>query len=234
MRDLARFLPPAALAVGCVLISGAREQLTMQPVAPMKSLQIDAPGYKTTDVEVKDEERAVAGFDDYVVRTFQRDSLDPGFNIYVGFWGIQSQGKSTHSPKNCLPGGGWEPISASTHQIAVGGATVPVNRYLIANKGARSLVYYWYQGRGRAESSEYRVKWDLLRDAALFGRTDEALVRIIVPYDGRGDAATIAARTDAADSLATRIARQLAPQVAAALPAPPGGRPPLPTSVASR
>jgi EpsI family protein len=115
-------------------------------------------------------------------------------------------------------------VSAGTRQLSIAGATVPVNRYLISNKGAYSLVYYWYMGRGRAEASEYRVKWDLLRDAALFGRTDEALVRIIVPYDGRGDAATVAARTAGADSMATRIARQIVPQVAAALPTPPGGR----------
>jgi len=234
MADLVRFVPAAALAVGCVLISGAREQLTMTPVAPMKSVQVNAPGYKVTDIVVKDEERRVAGFDDYVVRAYQRDSLDPGFSLYIGFWGIQRQGKSTHSPKNCLPGGGWEPVSQSTRLITVGGATIPVNRYLISNKGAYSLVYYWYQGRGRAESSEYRVKWDLLRDAAVFGRTDEALVRIIVPYDARGAASVVAERTAVADSLATSVAVQLVPQVAAALPRAPGGRTPLPTAVASR
>jgi EpsI family protein len=228
--DIVRFLPPVALAAGCLLISDVREQLAMQPVAPMRTIQVDAPGYKATDVVVRDEERAVAGFDDYVVRTFQRDSTDPGFSIYVGFWGIQRQGKSTHSPKNCLPGGGWEPVSASTRQIAVGGTAISVNRYLISNKGAYSLVYYWYQGRGNVESSEYRVKWDLLRDAAMFGRTDEAIVRVIVPYDARGAEATVASRTAAADSLATGIAQQLALQVAAVLPAPPAGRAPLPTT----
>ena len=233
MADLVRLLPPAALALGCVLISGAREQLTMRPAAPMKTIRVDAPGYKATDLVVKDEEKAVAGFDDYMVRAYERDSTDPGFSVYVGFWGIQRQGKSTHSPKNCLPGGGWEPVSAGTRQLSIAGATIPVNRYLISNKGAYSLVYYWYMGRGRAEASEYRVKWDLLRDAALFGRTDEALVRIIVPYDARGDAATVATRTAAADSLAERIARQLVPQVAAALPKAPGGRAPLPTTASS-
>jgi EpsI family protein len=233
MADLVRLLPPAALAVGCILISGAREQLTVQPARPMQTVKVDAPGYTATDLVVKPEEKRVAGFDDYMVRAYQRDSLDPGFSVYVGFWGIQKQGKSTHSPKNCLPGGGWEPVSAGTRQLAIAGTTIPVNRYLISNKGAYSLVYYWYMGRGRAESSEYRVKWDLLRDAALFGRTDEALVRIIVPYDGRGDERTVAARTAVADSLATTIAAQLVPQVAAALPKAPGGRAQLPAAASS-
>jgi EpsI family protein len=56
-----------------------------------------------------------------------------------------------------------------------------VNRYILQNGAARALVLYWYQGRGRIAHNEYLVKWDLLRDAALKRRTDEALVRIVVP-----------------------------------------------------
>jgi EpsI family protein len=86
-----------------------------------------------------------------------------------------------------------------------------VNRYELANKDVRALVYYWYQGRGRVASSEYAVKWDLLRDAALTGRTEEALVRIVIPLNDD--------RITQPDSLAQQIARTMMPQVAAILPA---------------
>jgi EpsI family protein len=56
-----------------------------------------------------------------------------------------------------------------------------VNRYVLKNGAARAVVYYWYQGRGRVVASEYAVKWNLLRDAALAGHTEEALVRVVVP-----------------------------------------------------
>jgi hypothetical protein len=71
-------------------------------------------------------------------------------------------------------------------------------------------VLYWYQGRGRVESNEYRVKWNLLRDAALKNRSDEALVRIVVPAKTTVDAAL----REAAD-----VAKVLVPAVAQALPA---------------
>jgi len=71
------------------------------------------------------------------------------------------------------------------------------------------LVYYWYQGRGRISSNEYRVKWELLRDAALRGRSEEALVRIVLPLEGS---------EAAADSLAAAAARVLIPAVDRALP----------------
>ena len=41
--------------------------------------------------------------------------------------------------------------------------------------------------------NEYGVKWDLLRDAAILRRSDEALVRIVVPVTATdSDAARIA------------------------------------------
>ena len=57
--------------------------------------------------------------------------------------------------------------------------------------------------------NEYWVKWDLLRDAALKRRSDEALVRIVVPVR---DSEAVALRT--ADSAAAA----LVPAIMRALP----------------
>ncbi len=230
MADLQRFAPAALLGVGCLLISGAREQLKVPQRMDMASIAMDAPGYKRTDIVVKEEERKIAGMSNYTFRGFQRDSLDPGFSVYVGYYDYQVQGKTIHSPKNCLPGAGWEAVENGTRTLAVdGGRTVTVNRYFAANTAqrAQAMVYYWYQGRGRVEANEYRVKWNLLRDAALHGRTEEALVRIVVPIvvpagerAAPNSAAMLAVRARA-DSLASRMTRQLVPRVDAALPTPP-------------
>jgi EpsI family protein len=225
MRDVNRFVPAAVLAVGCLLISGVREQKKMPPLVPMNRLSIDVPGYGATrDTVISADERRVAGMSDYVLRFFRHDPTqrDPDFSVYVGYYEYQVQGRSIHSPKNCLPGAGWEALNSSVQPIDVDGAVHPVNRYLLANKGAQALVYYWYQGRGRVEANEYRVKYNLLHDAALYGRTEEALVRIVVPIDMRqlqsaGPQVTYAA----ADTLATRVARTLIPTVTHALPPAP-------------
>jgi EpsI family protein len=84
-----------------------------------------------------------------------------------------------------------------------------VNRYLLQKGTAQALVLYWYQGRGRIEANEYAVKWDLLRDAALRGRSEEALVRLIVPVTGTPAEAF---------ERASRIARATIPAVERALP----------------
>jgi EpsI family protein len=97
--------------------------------------------------------------------------------------------------------------------------TAEVSRVILANNGVRALVYYWYQGRGRIQASEYAVKWDLLRDAALYGRTEEALVRIVVPIErGVGSTGPEVAK---ADSIAVTVAAPLIVSVDKVLPASP-------------
>lgn len=220
--SLVRFAPAGVLALGCLMISGLREQERMDPRTRMQAINFATPGYSQRDTTIEAQERKVAGMDDYVLRLFRRDSTEAEFSVYVGYYQLQVQGKTIHSPKNCLPGAGWEALNSSERSIAIGGESYPVNRYLLANKGAQALVYYWYQGRGRVEANEYKVKYNLMRDAALYGRTEEALVRIVVSIDPRdmqslGPKATYAK----ADSLATTVAQSLIPRVTQALPVSP-------------
>jgi EpsI family protein len=225
MRDPMRFAPAALLAAGCLLISGIREQKKVPPQIPMSRLAMPVPGYATRDTVIDAQERKIAGMSDYVLRFFTRadsTATDPGFSVYVGYYDYQVQGKTIHSPKNCLPGAGWEPLDASVRSVSVDGVAHPLNRYLLANGGQQALVYYWYQGRGRVEANEYKVKYNLLRDAALYGRTEEALVRIVVPVDRErlakdGPQATYSR----SDSLATSVARMLIPTVSSAMPSSP-------------
>lgn len=216
-----KFLPVAALGLGVLLISGMREQYAVQPVQPMASLPASISGIVGKSMVIDSAERRVAGMTDYSLRTYGPDSAYL-FSTYVGYYDRQVQGKAIHSPKNCLPGAGWEVMSAerlSADEMGARGGSI--NRVLLANQGVRALVYYWYQGRGRVEASEYRVKWNLLRDAAVEGRTEEALVRIVVPIprstqgSGKEQQATEFA---AADSIAKAVSRELLPSVGRVMP----------------
>jgi EpsI family protein len=214
--SLQRWLPAGVLSAGCSLLLLAGHQRSTPLVKPLSDLPTRILGYDGKDVAIGAEEQAVAGMSSYVLRTFGRTGTD--FSVYVGYYEAQTQGRTIHSPKNCLPGAGWEPMSAGVATIPVAGRAITVNRYIVGNGPATALVYYWYQGRGRVAANEYRVKWELLRDKALWGRSDEALVRIVVPFSRE------AAR---ADSLATGVAAALIPEVEARLPAFP--RAALPT-----
>ena len=46
-------------------------------------------------------------------------------------------------------------------------------------------MIYWYQGRGRTNTSEYRDKLDTVIDSITTGRTDGSMVRVLTPvYEG--------------------------------------------------
>ncbi len=205
--------PTAILVVGAVLATvGVRAQRKLelrQPLAGVVPTEIDGSAGKNLIISA--EELRVAGVTTYLARNyFQPDSAARlAFQIYVGYYDQQTQGHSIHSPKNCLPGAGWEPLTSAPERVATNAGTVTVNRYLIRNKQEQAVVLYWYQGRGRVAWNEYRVKWDMLRDAAIRHRSDEALVRIVVP---------VTAGEQRADDVAQGVAQVLVPALSTALP----------------
>ena len=209
MREWQRYLPASVLGAGCLLVgTTTTQQREMALTAPLASLPQLIAGSTGVDRTLSPEERRVAGVSAYLFRTFSRDS-QTNFTVYVGYYDQQLQGKTIHSPKNCLPGSGWEVVSASEERLPTAAGTVPVNRYVLVNEHRRAMVYYWYQGRGRVEGNEYRVKLQLLRDSALRGRSDEALVRVVVPVVSTDSAAAVLGR---------RVSTELVPEVFRVLP----------------
>ena len=65
--------------------------------------------------------------------------------------------------------------------VVVNGQPLTVNRTVIELGQQRQLVYYWFQQRGRVITSEFAVKWYLLRDGIVQRRTDGGLIRFITP-----------------------------------------------------
>lgn len=177
-----RWIPAGILACGTLLNTGlvAHQSGPVPLRAPIESVAPTALGSIGENIVVSDDEKRVAGMSAYMLRQY-RPADYPPFTIYVGYYDEQRQGKTIHSPKNCLPGAGWEPVENRPVVITTPAGPVTVNRYQLVRDNATAIVYYWYQGRGRLAHDEFRVKFDLLRDAALHGRTEEALVRIFVP-----------------------------------------------------
>lgn len=138
---------------------------------------------------------AVAGVlkaDDVLLRRY-RDSSGHVAEIFVAHYAFQRAGETMHSPKNCLPGWGWEIVS--TDRVRLGTADGPiVNRNIIRKEGRRAVVLYWYQGHGRVIASEYAGKAYLVWDALRYNRRDGAIVRFTVPVMPGDDLAATTAR----------------------------------------
>lgn len=179
-RRLRSYLPAAILFVGCGLVWNAHTQSSIPLEGSLGSVLSDLRGYEVSNQKISAEEQTIAGMTDYSARAYHRDGVI-AFTTFVSYYDRQTQGRTIHSPRNCLPGAGWEIISGGSRSVMLDGASRPVNRYVLKKGNSTAVAYYWYQGRGRITANEYVVKWNLLRDAALIGRTEEALVRVVVP-----------------------------------------------------
>lgn len=215
MTRLHSWVPAAILVTGVLLIQGAGRQQRMELRQPLgQAIPLRLADMAGRDTTLSRDEVDAVGMTSYVLRRYGTDLETRGadFSLYVGYYDSQAQGRTIHSPRNCLPGAGWEPLSSGTATVRTAGGPVTVNRYMIQNGTSRAIVLYWYQGRGRVAASEYAVKWDLLRDAAIRRRTEEALVRIAVPVTQETGS------EEAALELAERVAGSVIPSVFRALP----------------
>ena len=130
-------------------------------------------------------------------------------NLYVGYYSSQRSGATYHSPQNCLPGAGW--VMKDPQLITItrsDGRTFEANRYIIQNGIYNEVMIYWYQGRGRIETSEYRDKIHTVLDSITRRRSDGAIVRVMTSVGSDENAAE-----NAAVGLSARLAENLTPFV---------------------
>jgi EpsI family protein len=147
------------------------------------------------------------GADDYTNREYSGG--DRPVELYIGYYKDQRSGDAIHSPQNCLPGAGWEPVRYTILQIGSADRPVLVNEYIVEKGKSRDLVLYWYQAHGRIVASEYWAKFWLVADGVRNKSTDGAMIRIwTTAEDGEQSAQT----------RAMDFARRIYPQVSEFLP----------------
>ncbi|MCK5830865.1 MAG: VPLPA-CTERM-specific exosortase XrtD [Methylococcales bacterium] len=114
------------------------------------------------------------GLSDYVLMNFNNPSKTSQVNFYIAYYQTQKHGAVPHSPKLCIPGGGWliTDISESSFK------GIEFNRVIISKDKIQQLVYYWYRQRGKDIANEYALKWNTFIGAFQYKRTDGALIRL--------------------------------------------------------
>lgn len=145
---------------------------------------------KTGNDQILDDETLkVLRASDYLLRDF-RKSDGQAANLYVGYYATQRTGATYHSPLNCLPGSGWTLSEPGKATIALpDGSSFVANKYVIQNGEYKSMMVYWYQGRGRNVASEYWGKVYTVLDSVRLRRSDGAMVRVTVPISNSEAAA---------------------------------------------
>lgn len=211
LRALALF---GCMAATALFMANARESEVPITRTAFASFPMTLDGWRAVnDPPMEEDILKVLGVDDYLSRAYFRPD-GAAVGLYMGFYASQRQGDTIHSPLNCLPGAGWEPLSEGRATIANAGGPgvdIVVNRYVVQKGLDRQLVLYWYQSHGRVVASEYTSRLLLIHDAIRMNRTDGSMVRVIAPIAVGDDGAK-------AEQLATEFVRALFPRLTGYLP----------------
>lgn len=189
-----------ALGISVIVVSSIEKRTEITPA------RATFPEFPTQIGEWNGEQTAMEasiatylGLTDYILANYKNDKSEM-VNFYAAYYESQRKGVSPHSPRVCIPGGGWQIAEISRTQAG----DLPINRIVIKKEDNTQLVYYWFQQRGRQFANEYFMKWYLFKDALLLNRTDGALVRITTAVAKNEDIQT-------ADTRLQAFAKQVTP-----------------------
>ena len=113
-------------------------------------------------------------------RYIDRDGLT--YWLFLAYFNSQKYGSQIHSPKHCLPGGGWHILRHDPYDLKLpGGVTKHVNLLVIAERSRQQLMLYWFETRTGAIRNEFGLKWDLVRNSLFLQPTDATIVRLTIP-----------------------------------------------------
>jgi len=221
MKEFAAFLPgpvipvqawvaAAIIVAGCAYSMSIQSQQEQVPErTPLTSFPLLIGDWRGNESAMEQEFIDVLKFDDYLLSNYYRPNDTSAVNLYIAYYDSQRKGASIHSPKACLPGGGWNLETFDTYEVQnVGpdGESITVNRSVIAMGDERQVVYYWFEQRGRKMTNEYLVKWFMFWDALRTNRTDGALVRLTTMVKDVAD-------LDAADRQLEEFMRDAYPKI---------------------
>lgn len=160
------------------------EEVTPIPIKKRLALFPHTLGSYTlaTSAESSTDELQLLGVTDYIHYTYLREDKR-AVNLYVGFYELVGMGAGYHSPRNCIPGGGWGIDRVQPSQLDIGlnsDTASSISEMIIRRGNEYQVVHYWYQNRGRIIGSEYWEKFYQVLDAIFSGRRDGTFVRIMV------------------------------------------------------
>jgi len=185
----------AVLLLGGAL--GVQATLSRAESVPERKSFVDFPlvigRWQGKELGMNQEALDVLKLSDYMMRLYGSRSGEGRSSVllYVGYYQSQRTGSTYHSPRNCLPGAGWQFMESKNVVLPIEAAgDVTINEVLIQKGLDRQVILYWYQDRGRVIASEYAAKAYLVLDAMRLNRTDGALIRVSVPVTTTPEAAT--------------------------------------------
>ena len=179
--------------------------------ATFELIPYETGGYSGAEERFAEESYDILKADTTSLRHYY-DTLDNQYWLFIAYFSSQKYGSQIHSPKHCLPGGGWKIMSLEPFELKLEGrSTKTINRLMIAERERKQLMMYWFETRGGTIRDEFALKWDLMQNSIFLRPTDAAIVRLTIPIKPGSD-------FDQATLLGLEFFRNFQPAIEKALP----------------
>jgi len=155
----------------------------------LSSFPVQVGEFKGQKIRFDEEIYDILGVDDSISINYLNHNND-SVQLYIGYYQSQRKGDIIHSPKNCMPGNGWNIVESSELTISRNNDDhdqVKLNKLVLEKGIQRQVALYWYYSSGRVIASEYSQKAYLVWDSIVKKRTDGAFVRLMGPVTEKGE-----------------------------------------------
>jgi EpsI family protein len=153
----------------------------VEPALPsqLASIPLQVGQWQGEDVPIEEATAAVLQATEILLRGYQ----DPDGNyvgVFIAYFRDQKYGSQIHSPRHCLPGGGWVVADLQRVPFDLGVRKIDCNRMTITKKTRVDQMFYWFHTRSGDLTSEYALKLDLVKNSLLLSPTDAIILRLTV------------------------------------------------------
>ncbi len=114
---------------------------------------------------------------DYLSRSY-RDEDGNLVSLYLGYHSGGPNSGPIHSPKQCLPGSGWNRLHDEVHTVVVTGNPVPYVVAVYQKDSQKQMFLYWFQVREQILTNEYALKLSMVKNSILANRRDSSFIRL--------------------------------------------------------
>jgi EpsI family protein len=103
-------------------------------------------------------------------------------SVLVHFYAPDSGG-GPHSPRHCLPGGGWQISNAAARPVDADGRIIPAGRFNLTSGNGRSIMDFWYVTNYGETANDYTFKLYEMLSAITFRPRFVGFVRFVTSND---------------------------------------------------
>ncbi len=145
-------------------------------IPSLEQLPAEVGGWHAEDFAMDVGSARVLAADATLQRRYRRGDGTEAW-LFVGYFAQQQVNSQIHSPRNCIPAGGWTVSSLENVHLTLNEAAHPATHMRITRNEYSDDVFYWFSTQGGRMGGEYALKWDLVRNSLARRPTNAAFVR---------------------------------------------------------